>query len=373
MKRGLVTAVTRTIGEQHMAAALEERRAARGHRYLGKEIDHSPKILIVDDEPYNVDILEQELAGLGYTTLSAASGQEALAKVAAENPDLILLDVMMPGMDGFTVCRLLKERKETQLIPIVFMTALGEREDRLRGIEVGGYDFFTKPPDREVLLARIQNAVAMKHAVDQLKDETAPDNTFRLDGEYWTIAYQGTVARVKDVLGLRYVAYLLSAPYRKIHVLDLVAVVEGAPEEAPKGVLEGREREAGLRISRLGHAGEQLDLKAKADYKRRLEELREELEDARECNDLGRAAKIQNEMEMLTQELRHAIGLEGRDRRAGDVAERARVNVKRAIDAALQRISSHHPALGDYLSGTINTGMYCSYTPDLDLPSPWKL
>ncbi|MGE0683196.1 MAG: response regulator, partial [Candidatus Binatia bacterium] len=205
-----------------MVAALEERRAARGHRPLWKEIDHPPKILIVDDEPFNVDILEQELADMGYSTLSAASGQEALAKVAAENPDLILLDVMMPGMDGFTVCRLLKERKETQLIPIVFMTALGERKDRLKGIEVGGYDFFTKPPDRQVLFARIQNAVEMKHAIDQLKGEMVPDKTFRLDGEYWTIAYQGTVSRVKDALGLRYIAYLLHAPHRKIHVLELV-------------------------------------------------------------------------------------------------------------------------------------------------------
>jgi CheY-like chemotaxis protein len=356
-----------------MTAALGERRTARGHGYPGKEIDHTPKILIVDDEPFNIDILEQELADLGYATLSAASGPEALAKVAAETPDLILLDVMMPGMDGFTVCRLLKERKETQLIPVVFMTALGEREDRIRGIEVGGYDFFTKPPDRQVLLARIQNAVEMKHAVDQFKREAVPDKTFRLDGEYWTIAYQGMVSRVKDTLGLRYVAYLLRAPHRKIHVLELVAVVEGAPEEAAKGVLEGREREAGLRISRLGHAGELLDAKAKADYKRRLEELREELEDARECNDLGRASRTQNEMEMLTQELLHAVGFGGRDRRAGDISERARVNVKRAIDAALQRISSHHPALGDYLSGAINTGTYCSYTPDLDLPSSWKL
>jgi DNA-binding response OmpR family regulator len=354
-----------------MTEALEEKRTTRGHGYLGKEINHPPRILIVDDEPFNVDILEQELADLGYKTLSAASGQEALAKVAAEAPDLILLDVMMPGMDGFTVCRLLKERKETQLIPVVFMTALGEREDRIKGIEVGGYDFFTKPPDREVLLARIRNAVEMKQAVNRLKGEAVPDNTFRLDGEYWTIAYQGTVSRVKDALGLRYVAYLLRAPHRKIHVLELVA--EGAPEEAPTGVLEGSEREVGVRVSRLGHAGELLDPKAKADYRRRLEELRAELEDARACNDLGRAAKTQNEMEMLSQELLRAVGFRGRDRRAGDIAERARVNVKRAIDAALQRISSHHPALGDYLLSTINTGAYCSYTPDLDLPSPWKL
>ena len=365
---------TRALGEHSMTEAVGEKSTAHGQRYLRREIARPPKILIVDDEPFNIDILEQELTDLGYQTLSASSGPEALAKVTAEAPDLILLDVMMPGMDGFTVCRRLKERKETQLIPVVFMTALGEREDRIKGIEAGGYDFFTKPPDRQVLLARIQNAVEMKQAVDQLKGQSVSDKTFHLEGEYWTIAHQGTVSRVKDTLGLRYVAYLLRYPHRKIHALELVAAVEGAPEDAPKGVLAGREREASIRVGRSpGDAGELLDPKAKAAYKQRLEELRAELEDARADNDLGRAAKAQEEIEMLTRELLRAVGLGGRDRRAGDIAERARVNVKRAIDAAVQRISSHLPALGLYLAGTINTGMYCSYTPDMGLPSPWKL
>lgn len=214
-----------------MAEALEGKDAVHGQGGLTKEIAHPPKILIVDDEPFNVDILEQELAALGYKTLSAASGQEALAKVAAEAPDLILLDVMMPGMDGFTVCRLLKERKETQLIPIVFMTALGEREDRIKGIKVGGYDFFTKPPDREILLARIRNAVEMKQAVDQrLKGQGLPDQAFHLEGEYWTIAYDGKVIRVKDTAGLRYLAYLLHYPYKEIRALALAASVEGQLE-----------------------------------------------------------------------------------------------------------------------------------------------
>jgi CheY-like chemotaxis protein len=82
------------------------------------------KILIVDDEPFNVDYLEQELEDLGYVTVSASNGREALDKVAVEAPDLILLDVMMPIMDGLTVCRILKGNDETRLIPIVIMTAL---------------------------------------------------------------------------------------------------------------------------------------------------------------------------------------------------------------------------------------------------------
>src|SRR5712691_11566195 len=125
------------------------------------------KILIVDDEPFNVDLLEQQLEELGYETVSAANGQEALARVAAEVPDLILLDVMMPIMDGFTVCRILKDNEETWLIPIVIMTALGAVEDRIQGIEAGANDFLTKPVDERELLARIQTTLKFKHTVDR--------------------------------------------------------------------------------------------------------------------------------------------------------------------------------------------------------------
>lgn len=124
------------------------------------------KILIVDDEPFNVDYLEQELGDLGYETISAANGQEAVQKVAVEAPDLILLDVMMPIMDGFTVCRILKENEETRLIPIVIMTALGAVEDRIKGIEAGADDFLTKPVNEQELLARIRTALKLKHTVD---------------------------------------------------------------------------------------------------------------------------------------------------------------------------------------------------------------
>src|SRR5262249_38370186 len=146
------------------------------------------------------------LEDLGYETVSATNGQEALAKVAAEIPDLILLDVLMPGMDGLTVCRLLKEREETRLIPVVIMTALGAREDRIRGIEAGADDFLTKPVDQRELLARIKTAIRMKQAVDRLKGQPVPDKSFCQGGEYWTIAYEGRVVRVKDAAGLHYIA-----------------------------------------------------------------------------------------------------------------------------------------------------------------------
>ena len=125
------------------------------------------KILIVDDEPFNVDYLNQELEYLGYETISAANGQEALHKVKNDPPDLILLDVMMPVMDGLTVCRLLKQNEETRLIPIVIMTALDRMEDRVEGIRAGADDFLTKPVDDRELLARIETALKLKHSVDR--------------------------------------------------------------------------------------------------------------------------------------------------------------------------------------------------------------
>jgi adenylate cyclase len=125
------------------------------------------RILIVDDEPFNVDYLEQELEDLGYGTLSAGNGQEALERVAGEPPDLILLDVMMPVMDGFSVCRLLKGNEETRMIPIVIMTALDGFEDRIKGIEAGADDFLTKPVNHRELVARIETCLRLKHALDR--------------------------------------------------------------------------------------------------------------------------------------------------------------------------------------------------------------
>jgi CheY-like chemotaxis protein len=100
-------------------------------------VAESAKILIVDDVPFNVDMLEQELEDLGYETITATNGQEALDQVKAESPDIVLLDVMMPVMDGFTACRLLKEDDDTRFIPVLIMTALDQVEDRIKGIEAG--------------------------------------------------------------------------------------------------------------------------------------------------------------------------------------------------------------------------------------------
>jgi DNA-binding NarL/FixJ family response regulator len=124
------------------------------------------RILIVDDEPLNVDYLEQELESVGFVTETAANGLEALERVASAAPDLVLLDVMMPDMDGITALRILKDDPETMLIPVVLMTALNAVEDRVRGIEAGADDFLSKPVDDRELLARINTALNVKRAFD---------------------------------------------------------------------------------------------------------------------------------------------------------------------------------------------------------------
>ena len=125
------------------------------------------KILVVDDEIKNVKLLEALLLPRGYTVVKAYNGEEALQQVQQERPDLILLDVMMPLLDGFEVCKRLKGNDETRLIPVVIMTALSQVEDRVKGIEAGADDFLTKPVNRDELMARIRTSVRLKQTIDR--------------------------------------------------------------------------------------------------------------------------------------------------------------------------------------------------------------
>ncbi len=115
-----------------------------------------PSVLVVDDQPLNVKLLEAHLAPQGYEIYQAYSGQEALEKVLENEIDLILLDVMMPGLDGYEVTRRLRANEETRLIPIVLITALKDTEDRIRGIEAGCDDFISKSFDKNELLSRVK-------------------------------------------------------------------------------------------------------------------------------------------------------------------------------------------------------------------------
>ena len=116
----------------------------------------APKILVVDDQPINVQLLKRKLEREGLTVVAAYNGLEALDLVAKDKPDLILLDVMMPDMDGIEVCQRLQSNEETRPIPVIFITARTSKEGKLEGLGVGAVDYITKPIDLDETLARVQ-------------------------------------------------------------------------------------------------------------------------------------------------------------------------------------------------------------------------
>jgi DNA-binding response OmpR family regulator len=130
-------------------------------------MNRRPKILIVDDEPFNVDYLEQELEDLNYHTVAATNGQEALEKVESESPDVVLLDIMMPILDGFTVLSRLKSNHHTRDIPIIIISAASDMTNIIRGIELGAEDFLPKPFDPILLRARVSASLEKKEYHDR--------------------------------------------------------------------------------------------------------------------------------------------------------------------------------------------------------------
>lgn len=138
-------------------------------------------ILIVDDQPVNLGILVECLKAAGFKTLVAANGEWALQQIDQIQPDLILLDVMMPGIDGFETCRRLKANATTREIPIIFMTALADLGDKVKGFEVGGVDYITKPFQQEEVLARVRTHVTIVAQRRQLEElNTRKDQFFSL-------------------------------------------------------------------------------------------------------------------------------------------------------------------------------------------------
>lgn len=122
------------------------------------------KVLVVDDNLQNLELLEAYLEDVpNVVTLRATNGRDALDKVAAEKPDLILLDIMMPRMSGFEVCKTIKSDPSTQGIPVILVTALHEVSDVERGVEVGANDFLTKPVNRVDLIGRVKSLLRLRH------------------------------------------------------------------------------------------------------------------------------------------------------------------------------------------------------------------
>ncbi len=194
---------------------------------------------------------------------------------------------------------------------------------------------------------------------------------FARNGEYWTIGYLGTTFSLRDLKGLRYLQRLVRHPGEEFHALDLLSEpgTSAPTETADADSLVG---EPNVNIGGLGDAGPMLDARAKQEYRRRLLELREQVEDLRERGDHERALEVESEIEFLEREIVRAVGLGGRDRRAGSASERARLNVTRAIRAAFQKIAEHDASLGKLLERSIRTGSFCRYVADPQVPINWQ-
>ncbi|HEU6449573.1 MAG TPA: hybrid sensor histidine kinase/response regulator [Verrucomicrobiae bacterium] len=131
--------------------------------------DGSASILVVDDQPANITVVGSVLGGLGHEIIPAADGATALKRIAVRKPDLILLDVLMPVMDGYEVCRRLKENPEWKDIPIIFLSAADDKDLIVRALNSGGVDFITKPFNQAELISRVRTQLALKNALDRLK------------------------------------------------------------------------------------------------------------------------------------------------------------------------------------------------------------
>jgi hypothetical protein len=190
----------------------------------------------------------------------------------------------------------------------------------------------------------------------------------RQSGDTWLVAHGEHSFHLKDAKGLRYLARLLAEPGRELHVLDLV----GGAGDA-RGATAELAAEAGLSAGEGGDAGELLDAHARAAYRQRLDDLREEVDEAERFGDPERAGRAREEIDFLAQELARATGLGGRARRSGSAAERARVNATRAIGAVLRKIAASDPVLGEHLAASVHTGLFCSYKPGTGRTVRWEL
>jgi len=227
------------------------------------------KILVVDDIPPSVKLLADLLTVKGYAVTTAANGNEALEKIASERPDLVLLDIMMPGISGYDVCRRIREDPDTALLPVVLVTALDPHQERVKGIEAGADDFLNKPINQGELLARVRSLLRIKSLHDEVerqKSELADWNRTLEQRVADGIAQLERMGRMKRFFSPQIADLILSGgtddPLRShrreitVVFLDLrgfTAFTETADPEEVMGVLREYHAEMGRLI--MAHQG----------------------------------------------------------------------------------------------------------------------
>jgi hypothetical protein len=230
--------------------------------------------------------------------------------------------------------------------------------------------------DMEKIVEQVENSIAelgdvgAAEASGQKETDPAPVEAtaqMRRDGDLWQFRFEERTLHIRESKGVRYLALLLANPGVEIHSIELA----GSPPDVR--TRNRRELIEDMSVTVTNDAGPALDSKAKGAYRRRLDELQEEIDEAESFNDPERAAKARDEIDFLTKELADAVGLGGRDRKIGSNAERARVAVTKAVRTTLKRIAEMDAGLGQELTATIRTGTYCCYEPDRRRPVSWEV
>jgi hypothetical protein len=195
---------------------------------------------------------------------------------------------------------------------------------------------------------------------------------FRREGDFWAIGFPESLVRLRHTKGLALIAILLRHPGREFYCSDLLSMVEQGTGLNSNSNGSGNRSVEGFETVDT-NSGPALDEIAKRSYRERLEDLRDQLDDAQRCNDPVRSSKLEEEMTMLSRELARAVGLYGRDRKIGSRAERDRLRITNSIKYVIPGILRHHPQVGAHLQRAIRTGRFCSYAVQPGEALDWLL
>lgn len=305
--------------------------------------------------------LDHRTAGLGLPALAGEAARHRAQVRAAQGQRDAAIAALQEGLDGLSTLDLPLLRMSLHLDLARLHEAAGDHADAV-----------VEARAASALLARLDVVVATEDAalLDRLGTGSASRPvgtacrvaTMERDGDWWTVGCGEVSVRLRDTKGMRYLADVVAHPGVERHVLDLVDLVEGVASA-----------DTGIDRRKLGDAGEVLDASSRTLYRRRVAELREEVEDALAAEDDERAAAVQAELDALIGELARAFGLSGRARKASNVAEKARLNVTRAVRKATAKLAEALPGPGAVLDRRVRTGLFCLYQPHPDDEILWSV
>lgn len=346
--------------------------ARRGLRLMGSDRVRAAALLgvLVEAELARGDVseavqasaeLDSRTSGLGLPALDAQAARLRALVMRSQGDVAGAVVVLQQALDDLAVANL-------PLLTMSLHLDLG----RLHELTGDRADAVVAARAAAALLSRLDvvlshDDAAMLRRLDVEASSGAADVACRVatlehGGAWWTAGCGDTTVRLRHTKGLSYLAHLVAHPGSERHALDLVDLVEGVPPG-----------DTGIDRRRLGDAGPLLDAQSRATYRRRVSELRDEVEDALAYQDDARAAEAQTELDRLVAELARAFGLHGQDRPASSAAEKARLNVTRALRAALARLAEGLPGPGAVLDRRVRTGLFCSYEPHPDDDVIWSV